>query len=156
MAESIHPNPDNSFGFYNVSTATENGRFGGPAVRGSNNIPQYRADTVAVLPLSAVDTAGGIFNWQPDQTRYTNIIVHRIVLSVTTQSSGACTVSIGNAANATTLSATLLAGQSVAAAGVFGATTPILATPGQFITGSTASGASAGLVGNVYIYYCAA
>jgi hypothetical protein len=78
-----------------------------------------------------------------------------VALDVTTQSAGACTVSIGGAANGTTLNATLISGQSVAATGTFTKATPPVQkiANGTWITASTASGASSGLVGQVYIEF---
>lgn len=103
------------------------------------------------VKLTAVDSAGGVFAFLNPEGR--NIIIDRIVLDVTTQSAGACTVSIGAAATAGTLSATAMSGQSVAAAGQLPSTLAAKVTSAQFITGSVATGASSGLVGRAYIYY---
>jgi len=89
------------------------------------------------------------------------VIVTGVLVDVTTQSSGACTISIGTSATGTTSSANLIDTLSVAAAGSFdnitdkgtnGKSRQRLAV-GSYVTGSTASGASAGLVGNAYITY---
>ena len=87
-----------------------------------------------------------------------DIIVYGATLDVTTQSSGACTVSVGAAANGTTLNAGMISGQSVAATGQFAKATPVAqkVPAGQFITASTASGASAGLVAKLYVEFCPA
>jgi hypothetical protein len=114
-----------------------------------------RVDKVA---LAAVDTAGGVFAWENPASAA--IIVHSVILDVTTNTTGACTIDVGVAANATTLSDTLLDGQSLATAAkvLNSATNPGTngamarrATSTQYVTGSVASGASAGLVGNAYI-----
>jgi hypothetical protein len=111
----------------------------------------------AKVALAAVDTAGGVFAWTPGA----NVIVSRVVLDVTTASSGACTIDVGVAANATTLNDTLIDGLSLAATGIFDnvenqGTNGIAArkvTSTQSVTGSVASGASAGLVGSAYITF---
>jgi len=88
-------------------------------------------------------------------------LINKVVLDVTTQSTGACTVDIGVAADATTSNDTLIDGLSVAASGVFdnitdkgtNGKTCKKATSSQYVTISKASGASAGIVGNAYIHY---
>lgn len=114
--------------------------------------------------LAAVDTAGGVFAWQNPEG--VAIIVTRLLLDITTATSGACTIDAGAAANATTLSNTLIDGLDAnAAAGVFdntvnggtsGAGGVRVAENGgaaDWVTGSVASGASAGLVGSFHIEY---
>lgn len=111
--------------------------------------------------LAAVDTAGGVFAWQNPEDGY--ILVEHVVLNVTTKTTAACTVDVGTTAtNATTLSDTLIDGKDInAAAGIFtndesagtnGKPFKRLAA-GKWVTGSVASGASAGLVGTYEIYY---
>ena len=116
-----------------------------------------RAVKVAVVPLGAVDTAGGVFAWKPGVA----CIIQRVFLDVTTKSTGACTLDVGVAANGTTSSATLIDGVDVAAAGLFDNITD-KGTDGksrqrcsttQYVTASKASGATAGLAGNAYIEY---
>jgi hypothetical protein len=121
-----------------------------------------RTEQVAKVALAAVDTAGGVFAWANPEG--VPIIITRVVLDVTTQSTGACTVDVGVAANGTTLNDGLIDGVSVAAAGLVdnldNAGTNGRArqkvTAGQFVTGSVASGASAGLVGSAYVFYVVA
>lgn len=116
---------------------------------------------VAVVPLTAVDTAGGLFAWQNKDARA--VIVDRIVVDITTPSSGACTADIGfTATSATTLSDNLIDGASLATSakvldnlddkGTNGKAKQKVAS-GKWVTGSVASGASAGVVGNAYIHY---
>ena len=89
----------------------------------------------------------------------------KVIVDVTTVAASACTLDIGGTAvTATTLSDTLIDGIDVhtatgqfdnllaANAGTNGLTVNKIAT-GKWVTGSTASGASAGLVGFAYIYY---
>lgn len=106
--------------------------------------------------MAAVDTAGGVFAFQNPLD--VAVLVTKIHLVWTTPSSGACTVSAGVAANGTTLNAGLVSGQSVAsAAGSVSSTVPkVMDANGgsnDWVTVSVASGASAGLVGRVYIEY---
>lgn len=120
----------------------------------------YRLPQVARVALAAADTAGGLFAWA-NPTGGT-IIVQSVAVDVTTVSSGACTIDCGVAANGTTLSDTMIDGASTATtarviddqkdAGTNG-TGAQRCTSSQFVTGSVASGASAGIVGFAYITY---
>jgi hypothetical protein len=105
-----------------------------------------------------------VFSWQNPEGA--SIIVHKVILDVTTIATGACTLDIGTtAASGTTLSDNLLDGMDVhTAAGTFGladqADTNGKAqqklAAGKWVTGSKASGATAGLAGSAYIFYNAA
>lgn len=117
-----------------------------------------RALLIERVALTAADTAGGLFAWTPGFA----CLVERVLLDVTTKATGACTADIGVAANATTLNDTLLDGVDVGtAAGLFDnienkgtngkARQKVTST--QSVTGSVASGASAGIVGFAYIHY---
>lgn len=120
-----------------------------------------RPGRVVKVPLAAVDTAGGVFSWQNPEAGA--IIIDRVELDVTTVATGACTVDVGStSASATTLSDNLIDGADVhTAVALFDNITDIGANgksrqkiaAGKWITGSTASGASAGIVGNAYIHY---
>ena len=116
---------------------------------------------IAKTVLAAVDTAGGLFSWQNPEGK--SIFVTRVLLDVKTPSSGACTADVGTTATSgTTLSDNLIDGASLATAaklldnlgdaGTNGKTKQKLAA-GKWVTGSVASGASAGLVGDAYIEY---
>lgn len=130
------------------------GKFIEVLLMGTNETP---IGTVAKVALNAVDTAGGVFSFSAGVA----VLVTRVVLDITTASTGACTIDVGVAANATTLNDTLIDGQSLAAIAVLDnienqgtngvATRKLGAT--QFVTGSVASGASAGVAGFAYIYY---
>jgi hypothetical protein len=119
-----------------------------------------RSVKVKIIPLTAVDTAGGVFAFSPGVAA----IVTRVIVNVTTKTTGACTLDVGIAANGTTLNDTLIDGLDInTAVGEFcnlkNAGTNGLAsqrmTSTQYVTGSVASGASAGLVGYAYIEYIA-
>ena len=120
-----------------------------------------RAMKVARVALAAVDTGGGVFAWANPEVG--SILVERVILDITTQTSGACTLDVGTtAASATTLSDNLIDGVDPASApstpdnlgdaGANGKARQKLATS-KWVTGSVASGNSAGIVGFAYIHY---
>lgn len=123
----------------------------------ANRAREVRVYKVA---LAALDTAGGVASIaNPEGVK---VIIRRIVVDVTTAATAACTVDAGVAANGTTSADNLLDGLDVnTAAGVFDNITD-KGTNGksrqawgasQYVTISKASGAAAGLAGNVYIEY---
>lgn len=123
--------------------------------------PAQRVEQTAVVALAGgVDTGGGIGVWQ--NTTGSSVIIRRLVLDVTTVASASCTLEAGTTTtNATTASANLITAQDVHSAvttvdnigaGGAGKYVQKLAA-GGWVTFSTASGASAGLVGNAYIDY---
>ena len=99
-------------------------------------------------------TVGALFDIQLGE----KVVVDQIVISVTTQSTGAANLGIGhNAAGAGgTANVTIVAAQSVAAAGDFALQA---ATAGGVVVGATehiigtGSADTTGLVGSVYIHY---
>lgn len=109
------------------------------------------AGTSIIGRLVASDAAAGVFSWQ-NTTGHACAV--KAFLNITTASTGACTVSVGQAATAI-LSANLMDGQSVAAANMLssmvnGGTLGKAAQRvknGEFVTASMASGATAGLAG---------
>lgn len=115
---------------------------------------------VKKVALAALDTGGGILSWlNPEGVA---IFVHRLMLNVTTKTTGACTANFGQASGATTSNDGLIDGVDLnAATGVFDNTAdagtngkPGVAVPaGEYITGSKESGAAAALVGFAYIHY---
>lgn len=146
----LRQNVDGSLGFQQGDGA-DIAKVGGAAP--TQGVPRFRIPFALELQvLGTADTAGALF--AVANNFGSSLFITKTLLIVTTQSAGACTVSIGCAANATTLNATLLSGQTVAAAGIFGG--GLVAnwqewTTGKFLTGSTASGASSGLVGRVLV-----
>lgn len=145
-------------------------KIGGTAIGASAaelNHLQYadKMTKVVKVALAAVDTGGGVFAWQNTEESAA-IIILRVTLDVTTASSGACTVNVGTTAtSATTSSDNLIDGLDVnSAAGVFdnvtdggtnGKSRQKLADD-KWVTGSVATGASAGIVGSAYIEYMVA
>jgi hypothetical protein len=106
-----------------------------------------------VLPLTPVTSATQCLAWTPPQGG--NVIVERAIILVTTASTGAATVNLGIAANATTSNASLIAATSVHTSNsvIDSNTTSTVAqimTNGQYIT-STSSATLAGLVATAYI-----
>lgn len=115
----------------------------------------------AKVALTATDTGGGVLTWQ--NPTGASIIVTRVLLDVTTKATGACTIDVGTTAvSATTSSDNLMDGLDVGTAtGLFSNTSDAgsngkaqqkLAS-GKWVTGSMASGAAAGIVGNATILY---
>lgn len=118
---------------------------------------------VARVALAALDTAGGVLSWANPEAQ--SILILGVCINVTTKSTGASTVDIGYAANGTTSNDSLIDGLDTGTGvGTYnqidnkgtsglGSHSTVM-TSGQFITGSKASGACAGLVGYAYIEYC--
>ena len=113
-----------------------------------------------VANLAALDTAGGVISVANPEG--VEILITEVLLIVSTKSTGACTLDIGVAANGTTLSDTIIDGVDVGtAAGRFdnindkggnGGRDRALAST-EFITASKASGAAAGLAGQLVVNY---
>jgi hypothetical protein len=120
-----------------------------------------RITKIAKVALGVADTAGGVLSWaNPEGVA---IIITKIVVDVTTVSTGACTMDFGTTAvSATTTSDTLIDGLDTNSAvitadnitdkGTNGKSRQKLAA-GKWVTGSKASGAAAGTAGFAYIHY---
>ena len=122
------------------------------------------AQKCAKVALAAADAAAGVLSWQNPES--SAIVITRMVLDVTTAATAACTLDVGTDGDGTGSSDVLLDGLDVnAAAGVFdniadkgtnGKERQRLDAKGgttDYVTASKASGATAGLVGNAYIFY---
>ena len=116
---------------------------------------------IARVALTALDTGGGVAAWANPEAG--SIIINRVEIDVTTKATAACTVDIGTTAtNATTSSDNLIDGLDTGTAvitadnitdkGTNGKSRQKLAT-GKWVTASMASGAAAGTVGFLYIFY---
>ena len=112
---------------------------------------ENRLVKVAKVAMTDDDAAGGVFAFENPEAG--DIIVTSVVLNITTQSTVASTIDVGVAADATTSDDSIFDGQSAAAAGLFGTTTPVVVEAGEFVTASEASGDVSGLAGNAYIHY---
>lgn len=109
--------------------------------------------------LATGTSAGGVLSVANPEGR--DIYVKRLILNITTQSTGASTLDAGIAANGTTLSDNLIDGLSGATAGCYDNMVNA-GTNGkagqkwgssQYLTISQASGAVAGLVGEALVEY---
>jgi len=118
-----------------------------------------KTDTVALVGNTL---AAGPQAWQNPETGA--VIVTRVLLNITTESTGASTFDVGvTATSATTSSDTLLDGVSGAAVALFDSMNAALdsganakaqlVAAGKWITFTEASGAAEGLVGTAYIQY---
>lgn len=117
----------------------------------------YEADLTGV----AATSGGGLLALANPEGR--DLIIDKVVMDITTPSSGAANVNAGVAANGTTSSATLMDTVAVGSAiladnitnkGAGGAPTRKWAS-GQFVT-LTGSATTVGLIGRLYISYHAA
>ena len=159
MGTQIVQNEDGSVSLRSDADAIDHVRVGGPAAP-SVSRPRWSNEKTVKVPISAGASAGGVLAWQKPEAGA--VIITRLVVDVTTKSTGAGTASFGTAANGSTSGANLIDTLDVGtAAGTFdnvtdkgtnGKTRQRLAA-GAFVTGSQASGAVAGLVGFAYITY---
>lgn len=112
--------------------------------------------------LSSGDGAGGVFSLvNPEGI---DLIIKRVILNVTTKSTAGCTVDVGVAATSIS-NDTLLDGLDVGTAtGIFdnienqgtNGDSCIPWPTGYYLTATKATGAAAGLVGNIQVEYVAA
>lgn len=160
MADVITAKADGTYAIRNTADDVDDMQLGGPASP-SSAAPRFMAKRVMKVPLAALDTGGAALSWVNPHSFA--IIINRVTLDVTTKSTGAGTISVGTTAvSGTTSSANLLDTLDVGTAtgtfdsitdkGTLGKSRQKLAV-GAWITGSKASGALAGLVGNAYIEY---
>lgn len=146
----LRQNPDGSIGFFDEATAQDVFRLGGPGNQtGAGSIFQYRGGIYVKMQIGGPTDTAGALGAVLNPFGKTVYFGGGALLVSTTQSAGACTVSVGPAANATTLAATLFSGVNVASATQFNSVLVPAWTATQFLTASTASGASSGLVGFV-------
>lgn len=106
---------------------------------------------VAKVAMAGDNAPGGVFAFGNPEAG--DIIVTNVVLNITTQSTAASTIDVGVAVDGSTSDNSIFNGQSAAAAGLFGATTPVIVEAGEFVTASKASGDVTDLVGRAYIHY---
>jgi len=122
---------------------------------------KFSADRKSPWVLAVAVTAGdGAGVTQSTANPYgVSVMITNVVLDITTQSTGACTLDIGVAADATTSSDLLIDGLSAATAGVFsgavnGGTNGRNAqkwTSSTFLNVAEATGDITGLVGVLYL-----
>jgi hypothetical protein len=115
--------------------------------------PYFSVERHIKMPLTAgTDTGGGIASWQNPYSY--DLIVTFATLDVTTIATGACSLEVGETASSgTTAASNLISSQDVhSATGCFNSGAKSVVLPaGKWITVSTVSGASAGLVGNLHL-----
>lgn len=121
----------------------------------------YMPVLVEKIALVADDAAGGVFAWQNHHNEA--VIVTRVVIDLTTKSSGAGTLDVGmTATSAATSADNLIDGLDVnAATGVFdnvenqgtNGTGAQKVASGKWVTASKATGNMAGIVGSAYLFY---
>lgn len=118
-----------------------------------------RLPKVAIKALTGATVHAGTVGWANPES--TDILVSRVLLNITTASTGACTLNVGVGATATTADDTLIDGPSVATAalldnlndaGTNGKSRKIVPS-GYYVTVTEASGDATGLVGKLYITY---
>lgn len=152
---------DNTAAFVNPADAVKDLHIGGPTSP-TPDAPRYQVTRVAKMALTAgTDTAGALGAWQNNTGD--DVIVSRLEIDVTTIATAACTVNAGQTSSSATTSAdNLIDGLDVhTGTGIFdnindqgtdGKSRQKVAV-GDWVTFSTASGASAGLVANAYLHY---
>lgn len=127
---------------------------GGQAVPDNGANPRWISDNCVKIALAGgTDTGGGIASWA-NPFAYP-VIVQSIDLDVTTVATAACTVEVGQGTSATTAYSNLgISTQDVHSATVTIQATTVQKVPvGSFVNVSTASGASAGLAGYLYVNF---
>lgn len=157
MGVNIRQLVDGSLAFWDEATQAIIARLGGPAVAIAA-APQWKMPHFIKTPLAALDTAGGILSVANPFSK--QVIVERLILNVTTFTAGACTADFGVGATGATSNDSLIDGINLATAAQIADNISTIGTNGksrqlwgssQFITGSMATGAAAGLAGFAYI-----
>ena len=116
------------------------------------------------IALTASDAAAGVFSWQ--NPHGSAIIIARVLVDLTTKATAAATIDVGTDGDGTGSSDNLIDGLDVnTATGVFdnmtdkgsnGKEMQRLDAKGgttDYVTASKATGATAGIVGNAYVFY---
>jgi hypothetical protein len=156
MGVNIHQDTVVSGGFelINDADSVHDMLVGGPKSP-SAVVPRFYGERVMKIAMAGgTDTGGGIVSWK-NPFGY-SVIIKYAVLDVTTVATGACSLEAGTTATSgTTVSTNFISSQDVhSATGTFnsGIKSIKLATANWF-TVSTVSGASSGLIGNLYVYF---
>jgi hypothetical protein len=159
MAE-IKQNTDGTVAFVSEITGKEAARFGGPKTIGGPgagvSVGDHRPGSMLTLgPFAGVvaATGGAIGAWTNNLGF--DIIVTEAIFDVTTVSTGAANLTVGQTpTSVVTAASNLIAAVSVAALGVKGGaiTAAIKVKNGEFVT-LQGSADTTGLVGNLYLRY---
>lgn len=103
------------------------------------------------VALAEVDTAGGLAAVANPFGRAA--FITKALLNVTTAATGVCTADVGVAANGTTSDNSLIDGADVGTAAILAENSAAVEWgASEYVTASVATGASAGIVGHVYIH----
>jgi hypothetical protein len=152
----IRQNSDGSAGWVSEVTGVEAIRVGGPKPTGAPaaSIPDFRpGGTIKLGPFAGVAaTTGGAIGAWTNNLGY-DIIVTSAYFDVTTQSSGAANLTVGqNTTNVTTAASDIIAAVSVASTGIKASALAVKVISGAFVT-LQGSATTAGLVGSLYLDY---
>lgn len=159
MAE-LRQNPDGTLAIISEMTGVECGRFGGPKTVGGPgagvSVADYRGGScLKVGPFAGVvATTGGAIGAWTNNLGY-DILIEWLNLDVTTVSTGAANVNIGQTpTSVVTSSSNLLAATSVAALGPKPNAAPlgVKVKNGEFVT-LTGSADTTGMVANLYLRF---
>jgi hypothetical protein len=149
---------DGSLVVFEGQQGVEYARFGGPKPVGApgagGSIPDFRPGSKIKLGPYAgvVATTGGAIGAWTNNLGY-DVIVTGAWFDVTTVSTGAANLTVGQTATSvTTASANLIAAVSVAALGVKPGGLSVKVKAGEFVT-LTGSADTTGLVGSLYLEY---
>lgn len=155
---SIRQNPDGSVALFSDRTGTEAQRAGGPLPIGGpgagGSVPDFRpGSTMKMGPFAGlVATTGGAIGAWTNNLGY-DIIATSAYFDVTTASSGAANLTVGQTpTGVTTSSANLIAAVSVASTGIKASALAVKVKNGEFIT-LTGSADTTGLIGSLYVDY---
>lgn len=128
-------------------------------IAGNDSSPVYVKELAITGGASSANVFASLLN-----PAGVELMITRAWLRITTASTGASTLDIGPAADATTANDTLLDGLSAAATGIFdsqndtdngtnGSAKPLVWAAGGSVTVKEASGDVAGLVATLYVQY---
>lgn len=154
----LRQNPDGSASFVSEVTGVEVMRAGGPKPVGAPgaglSVPDFRPGSwLKVGPFAGVvATTGGAIGAWTNNLGY-DILVLSSAFDVTTVSTGAANLTVGqNATGVTTAASNIIAAVSVASAGVKNSTLGVKVKAGEFVT-LQGSADTSGLVGSLYLEF---
>lgn len=157
MAE-LRQNPDGTLAIVSEATGVECARFGGPKPVGGpgagGSVADYRSGgAIKIGPFAGLVAAtGGAIGAWTNNLGY-DIIVTEALFDVTTVSTGAANLTVGQTpTSVVTASANLIAAVSVAALGVKPSNLMAKVKNGEFVT-LTGSADTTGLVGSLYMRF---
>jgi hypothetical protein len=155
MGVNTHENDTGAVDFVNDGDGHHELKLGGPTTP-SVAYPRWLGQICAKMPITGgvSDTGGGLLSW-PNPFPYA-IIIDEFVIDVTTVATGTCGVEVGTTATSgTTTASNLITSQDVhTATGTYNSgLKSVKLAVGSFLTVSSASGTSTGLVANGYVSF---